>query len=134
MIAGRESDGTYLVDDRGNGAVPHLARRHGGRPRSDRVVQASDRRAHRRPKARSRRIGFASALQAGLADQVDHLRSSSDSFSLPAWRKWSRMMTDERNAKAWPRVFADGQGLFGALLAIVEVGRRQREPMGRSPP
>ena len=29
-------------------------------------------------------------------------------------------MTDERNAKAWPRVFADGHGLFAALVAIVE--------------
>ena len=29
-------------------------------------------------------------------------------------------MTDERNAKAWPRVFADGEGLFGALSAIHE--------------
>src|SRR4029079_12019431 len=26
----------------------------------------------------------------------------------------------ERNAKAWPRVFADGNGLFGSLLALVE--------------
>jgi hypothetical protein len=55
-----------------------------------------------------------------LADQVDHLRSSSDSFSLPAWRKWSRLMTDAKNVKGWPRVFADGRGLFGALLSIVE--------------
>ncbi|MBM4408789.1 MAG: DUF4872 domain-containing protein [Chloroflexi bacterium] len=30
-------------------------------------------------------------------------------------------MTDTRNAKSWPRVFADGQGLFGALLSIVEL-------------
>jgi hypothetical protein len=29
-------------------------------------------------------------------------------------------MTDIRNAKAWPRVFAGGDGLFGALLSIVE--------------
>ncbi len=56
------------------------------------------------------------AMRAGLEDQVDHLRSRSDSFSLPAWRKWGRLMTDERNAKAWPRVFADGHGLFGSLL------------------
>ena len=30
------------------------------------------------------------------------------------------MMTDERNTKAWPLVFADGQGLFGSLLALLE--------------
>ena len=29
-------------------------------------------------------------------------------------------MTDRRNAKAWPRVFAGGVGLFGALLSIAE--------------
>src|SRR5687768_1020273 len=60
------------------------------------------------------------AMRAGLEDQVDHLRSASDSFSLPTWRKWGRLMTDKRNAKAWPRVFADGHGLFGSLSAIHE--------------
>ena len=29
-------------------------------------------------------------------------------------------MTDQRNAKAWPRVFADGTGLFGAVWAQAE--------------
>jgi hypothetical protein len=29
-------------------------------------------------------------------------------------------MTDTRNAKAWPRVFATRFGLFGALLSLVE--------------
>jgi hypothetical protein len=60
------------------------------------------------------------ALLTGLEDQVDHLRSPSDSFSLPAWRKWSRLLTDTRNAKAWPRVFATGHGLFGVLLSVIE--------------
>ena len=59
-------------------------------------------------------------MRAGLEDQVDHLRSPSDSFSLPAWRKWGRLMSDTRNAKAWPRVFADGHGLFGSLSALHE--------------
>jgi hypothetical protein len=61
-----------------------------------------------------------SAIQAGLRDAVEHLGSPSDSFSLPAWRKWSRLMTDTRNAKSWPKVFADGRGLAGALLSIWE--------------
>jgi hypothetical protein len=60
------------------------------------------------------------AIRAGLHDQVEHLASSSDSFSLPAWRKWSRLMTDRKHAKAWPRVFSGGRGLFGALVSIVE--------------
>ena len=69
-------------------------------------------------------------MRAGLEDQVDHLRSASDSFSLPAWRKWAPLMTDERNAKAWPRVFADGHGLFGSLSAIHENVDGQVGPWG----
>jgi hypothetical protein len=60
------------------------------------------------------------AFRAGLEDQVDHLRAPSDSFSLPTWRKWSRLLTDTKNPKAWSRVFPGGSGLFGALLSIVE--------------
>jgi CelD/BcsL family acetyltransferase involved in cellulose biosynthesis len=69
-------------------------------------------------------------MRAGLEDQVVHLRSPSDSFSLPAWRKWARLMTDERNAKAWPRVFADGHGLFGSLLDLHESVDGQVGPHG----
>ena len=58
------------------------------------------------------------------------IRSPSDSFSLPAWRKWARLMTDERNAKAWPRVFADGHGLFSALLALLESVEGRVGPWG----
>ena len=61
---------------------------------------------------------------------MDHLRSPSDSFSLPAWRKWARLMTDQRNAKAWPRVFADGVGLFGSLSALHESVDGQVGPWG----
>ena len=39
-------------------------------------------------------------------------------------------MTDDRNAKAWPRVFADGHGLFGALLALLESVDGQVGPSG----
>ena len=60
------------------------------------------------------------AVRAGLADAAEHLAARSDSFGLPAWRKWARMLVDTRNAKAWPRVFADGKGLVGALLAAYE--------------
>ena len=59
------------------------------------------------------------AVRAGLADAAEHLGSSSDSFGLPAWRKWARMMTGS-GAKAWPRVFASGRGLAGALLSAYE--------------
>ncbi len=63
---------------------------------------------------------LAQAVLEGLRDCASHLSAASDSFSLPAWRKWGRLMTDTRNAKAWPKVFADGSGLGGALLSAWE--------------
>jgi hypothetical protein len=66
------------------------------------------------------------AVGDGIRNCVAHLSEPSDSFSLPAWRKWARLMTDTRNARAWPKVFADGRGLVGALLSIWEAAT----PMG----
>lgn len=66
------------------------------------------------------------AARAGIVDCLDNLAGSSASFSLPAWRKWARMMTDTRNPTGWPRVFADGAGLVGALLSTYE----GTEPIG----
>lgn len=62
----------------------------------------------------------AAAVREGLRDVVEHLSAKSDSFSLPAWRKWARMMTDTKAAKGWPQVFADGRGLEGALQGVRE--------------
>jgi hypothetical protein len=65
------------------------------------------------------------AVEAGLADAVAHLASKSTSFSLPAVAKWARMV-DSDAAKGWKRVFADRQGLWGALRntyeAVSDVG------------
>ena len=58
------------------------------------------------------------AVEDGLRLQVEHLSEKSDSFSLPAWRKWARMTTDTRNKKGWPTVFADGRGV-GSLRASI---------------
>jgi hypothetical protein len=119
VVVGRTGDGAYLVDDRGRDSfVVDDATMAAARAR---IGSYKHRLIDPRPAigeiAESR---LRSAIEAGLADQVEHLRSSSDSFSLPAWRKWSRMMTDSKNAKGWSRVFAGGQGLFAALLSIVE--------------
>ncbi len=129
VIAGRDADGTYLVDDRGRAPfriAPDVLAAARGRIGSfkHRIVRLETTEGPI-PADRLR-----AAMQAGLEDQVNHLRSKSDSFSLPAWRKWARMMTDQRNAKAWPRVFADGHGLFGALLAIVEAVDAGASPWG----
>jgi len=61
-----------------------------------------------------------SAVLDGIDQCLAQLRGSSTSFALPAWRKWSRLMTDTRNAKGWPSVFADRVGLCGALLSVWE--------------
>lgn len=129
VVLGRDPDGAYLVDDRGRspfrvppdvmGAararIGSFKHRIASLPTTPGPIPADRLR---------------SAWRAGLEDQVNHLRSRSDSFSLPAWRKWSRMMTDERHAKGWPRVFADGHGLFGALSAIHEHVDGQVGPSG----
>jgi hypothetical protein len=119
VVVGRTDDGAYLVDDRGrepfvvDDATMATARTRIGSYKHRLIDPHPE--SGPIPEERLR-----SAIEAGLSDQVDHLQSPSDSFSLPAWRKWSRLMTDTKQAKGWPRVFADGDGLFGALLSIVE--------------
>ncbi len=129
VVIGREPDGTYVVDDRGRSpfrvspAVMAAARGRIGSFKHR--ILALRTTPGPIPAERLR-----AAMRAGLEDQVDHLRSRSDSFSLPAWRKWARLMTDRRNAKAWPRVFADGHGLFGSLSALHETVDPQVGPSG----
>jgi Butirosin biosynthesis protein H, N-terminal/Domain of unknown function (DUF4872) len=119
VLVTARTDGGYLVDDRGaepfrvDAEVVAAARARIGSFKH-RLVEI---RRTPRPVAQDR---LREALVTGLENQVDHLRSPSDSFSLPAWRKWSRLLTDTRNAKAWPRVFATGHGLFGVLLSVME--------------
>jgi hypothetical protein len=129
VIFGRDPDGAYLVDDRGRNPfrVPPavMAAARGRIGSFKHRILALPGTTGPIPAERLR-----AAWRAGLEDQVDHLRSRSDSFSLPAWRKWSRMMTDDRNAKAWPLVFAGGHGLFGALSAIHETVDGQVGPSG----
>ena len=120
VVFGRDADGSYLVDDRGRSPFrvsPDVVAAARGRIGSfkHRIIGL---RTTPGPIPADR---LRAAMHAGLEDQVDHLRSRSDSFSLPAWRKWGRLMTDERHVKAWPRVFADGDGLFGSLLDLLEL-------------
>jgi len=68
------------------------------------------------------------AAVAGIADCVAHLGASSASFAIPAWRKWSKLVTDPKAAKGWPTVFADGTGLASAMLSTWE----GIEPVGMS--
>ncbi len=93
VVFGRDADGSYLMDDRGRnpfrvspavmaaarGRIGSFKHRIVGLQTTPGPIPADRLRA---------------AMRAGLEDQVDHLRSPSDSFSLPAWRKWGRLMTE----------------------------------------
>jgi hypothetical protein len=118
IVIYQELEGRFLVDDRNS--VPLSV---------DEATLTAAR--GRVPSYRNRLVTFrvpddipeavlVGAIEDGLADQVSHLESESDSFSLPAWRKWARMLTDTRQKKGWANAF-DGQvGLFGALLSMYE--------------
>ncbi len=118
VVTGRTADGGYLVDDRGS--APWVVSEAAMAAARARIGSWKHRLLHLQPDGPLPADRLRAAIESGLADQVAHLSTSSDSFGLPAWRKWARLMTDTRNAKAWPLVFADGTGLFGALLSIVE--------------
>lgn len=60
------------------------------------------------------------AVAAGLTHMVEQHGGRSDSFAVPAWRKWSRMLVAAGSAKAWPRLFGDGSGAFSALMSVWE--------------
>lgn len=59
------------------------------------------------------------AARGGLEAAVDHLGSKSTSFSLPAFRKWARLV-DSDGHKGWRNVFADRRGLWGVLRSTYE--------------
>jgi hypothetical protein len=116
IVVTAEGNGRFAVDDRNSAPLS--------------VDEGTMRAARGRvPSYRNRLVTFdapadipprvvARAVEAGLEDQVKHLNSASDSFSLPAWRKWGRMLTAAEHRKGWRNVFADQEGLFGALLTM----------------
>jgi hypothetical protein len=117
-VYGKEGD-RYLVDDRNTGRLTigadDLAAARSRIPSyKNRLVVADA--------AASELDGeqLASGVRAGLAEQVAHLSEKSSSFSLPAFDKWAKMLTDTKNAKSWSQVFADGVGLVEALVSVCE--------------
>jgi hypothetical protein len=119
VIAYAEQDGRIHLDDR-NLAPLTVAGEDADRARA-RV--SSYRNAMLAVRNRDNAIApeqLRTAVRSGLEDMVDYLGGRSDSFAVPAWRKWSRMLIASGPAKAWPQVFADGAGLFGALLSVWE--------------
>jgi hypothetical protein len=75
-------------------------------------------------------IDLEATIKAGIAFCIEHLSSSSESFSLPTLRKWAKMMTDPKNKKGWPIVFKDRRGLYSTLSSIFESIELQGNPGG----
>ncbi|MFN8469734.1 MAG: BtrH N-terminal domain-containing protein [Caldilineaceae bacterium] len=70
------------------------------------------------------------AISEGIALCVEQLGSDSESFSLPALRKWARLMTDRKNKKGWPVLFADRRGLYSTFVSLFEAIELQGAPGG----
>ena len=115
-VVGADSD-RYEVDDRNSGRltvpVGAMATARG------RIPSYKNRMVVVEPADALTADRLSGAIEAGLADAVEHLASRSDSFSLPAFTKWARMMTSDAG-KGWKRVFADRVGLWGALRSTHE--------------
>ena len=60
------------------------------------------------------------AVRAGIADCVDYMGRSSQTFAIPVFKKWARLMTDTRNKKGWPVVFTKQAGLYSTLSSLHE--------------
>lgn len=61
-----------------------------------------------------------SAVRAGIHDCVETLLGSSESFALPAFQKWAKLMLHPKDKKSWLNVFAEPTGLFSTLASIYE--------------
>lgn len=75
-------------------------------------------------------INLEAAITEGMAFCVEHLSDDSESFSLPAIRKWARLMTDPKNKKGWPVLFKDRRGLYSTLVSLFEGIELQGSPSG----
>ncbi|MBZ0286888.1 MAG: BtrH N-terminal domain-containing protein [Anaerolineae bacterium] len=65
-------------------------------------------------------IDLPAAIQAGIQDCIEYMSSGSESFAPPVYKKWSKLMTDTKNKKGWPVVFAERKGLYDTLCSIYE--------------
>ncbi|MEV4490596.1 DUF4872 domain-containing protein [Micromonospora coxensis] len=64
-------------------------------------------------------IALADAVRAGITDCIAQLDAKAATVALPAWTKWSRLVTDQRNAKGWPKLYGKG-GMATTLLSVWE--------------
>ncbi|MCA0456004.1 MAG: BtrH N-terminal domain-containing protein [Chloroflexi bacterium] len=66
------------------------------------------------------KIDYEPLIQAGIDEHIEHLSRDSDSFSLPVYKKWAKLLTDTKNKKGWPTVFNTRNGLYATLRSVYE--------------
>lgn len=115
VVAYGEEDGHVLVDDRN--LAPLTVERKAFDAARGRVGSYKNMLATIEP---GEVTDWQAAVRDGLADCAQNLSAPSKSFSLPAWGRWAKAMTDERDPKGWPRAFGERRGLVGALLNVWE--------------
>ncbi len=115
VVAYGEEDGRVLIDDRN--LAPLTVERQTFDAARDRVGSYKNMLATVEP---GEVRDWQAAVRAGLTDCARNLSAPSKSFSLPAWGRWAKAMTDERDVKGWPRAFTGRRGLGGALLNVWE--------------
>ncbi len=59
-------------------------------------------------------------VTAGIYDVIEKLGTTSQSFSLPALKKWTKLLISDANQKSWSTIFADSTDLFTVLAKIFE--------------
>ncbi|WP_420644038.1 BtrH N-terminal domain-containing protein [Candidatus Leptofilum sp.] len=111
-----EKDGRYLLDDRSqtplsvDGNTFSEARKRIGSYKNRLLLL----------EANGSDFDLPAATMAGLEDCVDYLSQSSQTFALPVYKKWAKMMTDTKNKKGWPTVFKEKKGLYSTLRSLHE--------------
>ncbi len=60
------------------------------------------------------------AVRAGITDHIEHLSRDSETFSVPVWKKWARLINDRKNKKSWHVMFAERKGLLQTLSDVYE--------------
>jgi hypothetical protein len=66
------------------------------------------------------RADLPDAIIEGLRDHIQHLSQPSDTFALPVYQKWAKLLTHRTDKKGWPILFQNRVGLFSALTSIYE--------------
>jgi hypothetical protein len=65
-------------------------------------------------------IDLPAAIMEALSECIEYLGGDSESFNLPAWKKWSKLFTHPKDKKGWPTVFKERKGLYSTLRTVFE--------------